>query len=66
MVKKEKKPTIEKATSSLARAQDVDTEPEWAIEPVGNPEEFGFPAKPTTAQVRCWTNQELFLDAPPR
>jgi len=62
-MKKEKKPAIQKATSSLARAQDVDTEQEWAIEPVGSPEEFGFPVKPTTAQVRCWTNQELFLDA---
>ncbi|MCZ6535463.1 MAG: hypothetical protein O6914_05760, partial [Chloroflexi bacterium] len=61
MVKKEKKPTTEKATSSLARAQDVDTES--AIEPIRTPEEFGFPVKPTTAQVRCWTNQELFLDA---
>ena len=30
---------------------------------MGAGEEFGFPAKPTTAQVRCWTNQGLFLDA---
>ncbi len=63
MVKKEKKPTIQKATSSLARAQDVDTEPEWAIEPVGSPEEFGFPEKSTLQQRECWRNQERFLAA---
>ena len=63
MVKKEKKPTIEKAASSLVRAQDVDTDPEWAIEPVGSPEEFGFPEKSTLQQRECWRNQERFLAA---
>ena len=49
-------------SSSLVPSQH-DGEAEWAIEPVGSPEEFGFPAKPNAAQVRCWANQELFLDA---
>lgn len=40
-----------------------DADQESAIEPVGSPEEFGFPVKPNAAQVRCWANQELFLDA---
>ena len=31
-----------------------------AIEPM--PEEFGFPEKPTVAQLRCWRNQERFLE----
>ena len=61
MVKKEKKPTVQKATSSLARAQNVDAESD--IEPISTLEEFGFPVKPNAAQVRCWANQELFLDA---
>ncbi|MDA1129630.1 MAG: hypothetical protein O2913_13190, partial [Chloroflexi bacterium] len=35
---------------------------EPAIEPTGAPEEFGFPEKPTVAQLRCWRNQERFLE----
>ncbi len=41
----------------------VPRQEDWELEPTGAPEEFGFPTKPTTIQVRCWTNQELFLDA---
>ena len=40
-----------------------DTEQEWAIEPVGSPEEFGFPEKSTLQQRQCWQNQERFLEA---
>jgi len=28
-----------------------------------SPQDFGFPEKPNAAQVRCWTNQELWLEA---
>ena len=53
---------MDENSSNLVPSQQ-DAEEELAIEPVGSPEELGFPASPTTAQVRCWTNQELFLDA---
>ncbi len=59
-MKKETKP---QAASALARAQDVDAEQEWAIEPVGSPEEFGFPVKPTAAQTKSWMRQQLWLEA---
>ena len=40
-----------------------DAEQEWAIEPAGSPEEFGFPAKPTARQTRSWMRQQLWLEA---
>ena len=27
------------------------------------PQDYGFPEKPNVAQVRCWTNQQLWLEA---
>lgn len=33
----------------------------WAVEPVGAPEEFGFPEKPTIAERKRWAAQERFL-----
>lgn len=30
-------------------------------EPTGSPKDYGFPEKPTAAQVTTWTNQESFL-----
>ena len=33
-----------------------------ALEPTGAPEEFGFPANPNVRQMRCWRNQERFLE----
>ena len=32
------------------------------VEPTGAPEEFGFPANPNVRQLRCWWNQERFLE----
>ena len=53
---------MDDSSSNLVPRQH-DGEAERTIEPISSPEEFGFPATPTTAQVRCWTNQELFLAA---
>lgn len=45
--------------------QDKDLVPQAdsEIEPVGDPQEFGFPAKPTAQQRKCWNDQERFLRA---
>lgn len=29
--------------------------------PIGTPQEYGFPINPNPAQLRCWTRQEAFL-----
>jgi hypothetical protein len=46
---------------SLAPQQPDGADQDTDIEPTGAPEEFGFPEKPTVAQLRCWRNQERFL-----
>ncbi len=67
-------PQLPDSTPSLPRGQDLDTEQEWAIEPVGKPEEFGvdssLPANgnPSTKNYsvekrRVWQRQETFLAA---
>ena len=47
---------------SLAPQEQHGAEQDWAIEPTGAPEEFGFPSNPNVRQLRCWRNQERFLE----
>jgi hypothetical protein len=53
---------MDEQEKSLAPQQTDGADQDWAIEPTGAPEEFGFPEKPTVAQLRCWRNQERFLE----
>jgi hypothetical protein len=53
---------MDEQEKSLAPQQTDGAGQDWAIEPTGAPEEFGFPEKPTVAQLRCWRNQERFLE----
>jgi len=48
--------------SNLAPRQP-DTEQEWAIEPVGSPEEFGLAKDSRPSKKRVWDRQEVFLAA---
>ena len=48
---------------SQLQAQDTATEPEWAIEPTGAPEDFGIPQFSRPVQKRVWDRQEAYLAA---
>ena len=48
---------------SLPQVQDTATEPAWAIEPTGGPEEFGIPQFSRPVQKRVWDRQEAYLAA---
>ena len=49
---------------SQLQAQDTASEPEWAIEPSGAPEEFGFLYRSAPLEkARVWDRQEAFLVA---
>ena len=48
---------------SQLQAQDTASEPEWALEPTGGPEEFGILQNSTLRERRVWDRQELFLTA---
>ena len=48
---------------SLPQVQDAESEPGWAIEPSGKPEEFGLTPDATIEKKRVWDRQEVFLAA---
>lgn len=41
----------------------IEPAPEWAIEPVGSPEEFGLTKDSRPSKKRVWDRQEVFLAA---
>src|ERR671919_546330 len=47
---------------SRATQHPDEADQDSAIEPTGAPEEFGFPTNPNVRQLRCWRNQERFLE----
>ena len=48
---------------TLPQVQDAESEPGWAIEPTGAPEEFGLTPDATIEKKRVWDRQEVFLAA---
>ncbi|MDA1127403.1 MAG: hypothetical protein O2913_01735, partial [Chloroflexi bacterium] len=53
---------MNKQDANLVPTQPAGTDQDSAIEPTGAPEEFGFPVNPNVRQLRCWRNQERFLE----
>ncbi|HZA25814.1 MAG TPA: hypothetical protein VFA32_25005, partial [Dehalococcoidia bacterium] len=48
--------------NSLVPQQPDEADQDLALELTGAPEEFGFPPNPNVRQMRCWRNQERFLE----
>ena len=48
--------------NSLVPQQPDEANQDLALELTGAPEEFGFPTNPNVRQMRCWRNQERFLE----
>src|ERR671919_728322 len=53
---------MDEQDKSLAPKQSDGADQDSALELTGAPEEFGFPTNPNVRQLRCWRNQERFLE----